>query len=100
MSSERSEGYFRNARYLRNVRHHRHVCYNERIMALTLLDHPDDVLAATCEPKQRLSRHGLDEGDLAWIRTMLSMSIKERLRAAEEFADSVEQLRRARPVKR
>lgn len=69
-------------------------------MALTLLDPSDDVSAVSWGPEQRLSRHGLDEGDLAWIRTMLSMSIKERLRFAEEFADSVEQLRRAKPVQR
>ena len=59
--------------------------------------HPD---ALPTEPEQRVSRHGLDEGDLAWIDTMLSMSIKERLRFAEELADSVERLGQARPVKR
>lgn len=44
----------------------------------------------------RLSKWGLDEGDLSLIHWMLEMTPAERLRYAEGFASSVEVLRNAR----
>lgn len=50
------------------------------------------------EPSPKLSRWGLDEGDMDLLRWMLEKTPLERLRYAEGFARGIEALKNGRRV--
>ena len=49
-------------------------------------------------PGQRLSKWGLDEGDISLIRWMLAKNPAERLRYVEGFARSIDKLKNGKKL--